>query len=568
MDVNPIARARILVVDDEDIVLNLVSDTLGDEGYEIITTSSPDQAIELAGREPFDFLLTDIRMPTMNGIELARVIRGIIPAVGVIFMTGYANLDTAKQAIKEGAYDYIMKPFELNEIRQAISRAVEKKESDTSAALSQQLNRIADLSNIMYSSGDLASLLKLSLSFALVQSKAKAGLAVYFDKNNNEIAIMSQGGPSLAVQEITCVQTADTDFAAITDLDAPCLLRDIARHPLANTTVFNRYSDVFLPKELYSLGVPVIVPLRRAEKMIGYISLFHDKSDDGLACADTQFLNFISSQLAISLENLQLLDESRDAYQRLEYLQDQTIQMEKMATRGQMAAEIGHELNNYLGVVVANFQLMNARIQKGVIENLDRFTKSIEDHLDKISRFTKSLMDYSSMKETRFELIDINALLYRIIEFLRPQKRFRQFEIAVRTEAKELEVEIDQGLIEQVIYNFMNNAADASAEAPTKRIEVSTSRLPGETVRLSIKDFGVGIEESRLKRLFKEKFTTKTSGHGIGLIVCKGIIDKHHGSIQAVSRRGQGAEFIITLPLRQENTEKTQSISIPVGSAG
>jgi signal transduction histidine kinase len=285
--------------------------------------------------------------------------------------------------------------------------------------------------------------------------------------------------------------------------------------------------------------------------MLGFLSLFHDTPDYELKDSDTQVLNFISSQLAISLENLQLLQDSREAYQRLEYLQDQTIQMEKMATRGQMSAEIGHELNNYLGVVTANFQLMNLRIQKGVTEGLDRFTDSINDHLDKISRFIKGLMDYSSFKKAAFEMVDINQMLRQIVEFLRPQKRFRAFDIVINTDRDVLEAQVDQGLIEQVIYNLLNNASDASADSPLKRIEITTAPGDNDMIRISIKDCGKGIDEEHLKRIFKEKFTTKDTGHGIGLVVCKNIIDKHQGRITALSAPGQGTEFVIELPIHQ-----------------
>ncbi|MCK5126888.1 MAG: response regulator [candidate division Zixibacteria bacterium] len=550
-------KASFLVVDDEQIVLSLVEDTLTDEGYSITTSISSTEAVEIAKNRQFDFLLTDIRMPGMNGIELARELRLLNPTIGVIFMTGYANLDTAKQAIKEGAYDYIMKPFELSEIRQALARAVEKKQSDASAALSQELNKIADLSNMMYTSGDLASLLKLSLSFAIIQSKADAGLATYIDRTNKELAIMSQNTNASTTDEIACLNVSDSDLDKIQSFTTPMLLSSIDMHPLHDTDTIDKHSDIFLPPNLYSPGSAVLVPLLRANTMLGFICLFHKDSDDKRAGADTQFLNFISSQLAISLENLQLLEESREAYRSLEALQEQSIQMEKMATRGQMSAEIGHELNNYLGVVVANFQLMDLRIKKGVLEGLEKYTTSITDHLDKISRFTKGLMDNSSLKEVKFEVLDINNLLSNIIEFLKPQKRFRDFDLKFTNETKTLEAEIDQGLIEQVLYNFLNNASDASIDSETKKIHIHTSMPDSDIIRISIRDYGAGIEQSKLNMLFKEKFTTKATGHGIGLVVCKNIMDKHNGLITVKSEIGKGAEFILDIPREHDSTAKT-----------
>ncbi len=549
-------NASILVVDDEQIVLNLVEDTLTDEGYSVTTTSSPREALTLIRQQPFDFVLTDIRMPEMNGIDLVKEIHGLAPTIGVIFMTGYANLDTAKQAIKEGAYDYIMKPFELSEIRQAISRAVRQKQNAAKATLSKELNKIADLSNLMYTSGDLASVLQLSLSFAIVQGDATAGFAVYFERSKEEVAVMRACTLTEAANELIRLPMPVPEWETIPACTAPYLLDDDSGHPLMHTTAFQPGLEEFLPESCALRHRTVIVPLRRSDSLLGFITLFHEGSEYDLRDSDTQFLNFTSSQLAISLENLQLLQDSREAFRRLEYLQDQIIRMEKMATRGQMSAEIGHELNNYLCVVVANFQLMNARLRKGVTEGLERFSESITEHLDKISRFIKGLMDYSSLAKVSFEKTDVNRLLKRIVNFLQAQKRFREVEIVTTTDQKELEAEVDQGLIQQVLYNLLNNAADASAEAAVKRIEIATSKPTDDLIRLSIKDHGKGINPEDCAKLFKEKFTTKDAGHGIGLVVCKNIIDKHQGRIAVESTIGEGTEFILDLPERHEYSER------------
>lgn len=552
--------ASILVVDDEQIVLNLVEDTLSDEGYAVTTTLSANEAIELVKKNYFDFVLTDIRMPEMSGIELIKRIHEIAPTVGVIFMTGYANLDTAKQAIKEGAYDYIMKPFELSEIRQAMARAVQQKQSATEATLSQELNKITGLSNLMYASGDLASLLQLSLSFAVIQGSAETGVAVYYDRHAEELAVTRTGRQAGTAEEVRRLTVSPDQWTIVSPPKTATLIRRETEHPLYGTDVFGAERALFLPDRVDQAETAVIVPLIRSEKILGFLSLFYAAADYELKGSDTRFLDFISSQLAISLENLELLEDAREAYRRLEYLQEQTLQLEKMATRGQMSAEIGHELNNYLGVVVANFQLMNLRLKKGVTEGLDRFTESIQDHLDKISRFTKGLMDYSSLQQATFSSADLNQLLLRIKEFLQPQKRFRQIAIETAFAPGALEAEVDQGLIEQVLYNLLNNAADALIDAPVKKIEIGTVRLSDDMIRLTVRDYGGGIAEEQRKMLFKEKFTTKQSGHGIGLVVCKNIIDKHNGRISVDSVPGQETIFMIDLPVVHQTAAVPETV--------
>jgi signal transduction histidine kinase len=167
-------------------------------------------------------------------------------------------------------------------------------------------------------------------------------------------------------------------------------------------------------------------------------------------------------------------------------------------------------------------------------------------------------MDYSSLQKTKFERIDVNQMLRQIVEFLQSQKRFRNFSLEFQPDGEILEAEMDQGLLEQVLYNFLNNAADASGESQVKKIVVRTQRLPGEIIRIIVKDHGQGIEAANIDKLFREKFTTKETGHGIGLVVCKNIIDRHHGRITVDSVLGQGTEFRIDLPISHEITEKTK----------
>ncbi|MCX6825931.1 MAG: response regulator, partial [candidate division Zixibacteria bacterium] len=154
---------RIIVVDDERLILSLVQDALADSGCQIEVAEGAREALEKLKKEYFDFILTDIRMPECDGIQLAHQAKEIIPTIGIIFMTGHANIITAKDAIKEGAYDYISKPFGLGEIREVIRNAIKKKQRDTEKTLAVELSRLFNLNQLMYTVGDRRSLMRLSL---------------------------------------------------------------------------------------------------------------------------------------------------------------------------------------------------------------------------------------------------------------------------------------------------------------------------------------------------------------------------------------------------------------------
>jgi len=168
LDEKLVQKYNILIVDDEQIILNIASDVLRGVGYKVETSLDPHEALDKIGQAKYDFILTDIKMPHMDGMTLAKEAQKIDPDLGVLFMTGYASIDTAKEAIKTGAYDYIMKPFELSELRKAVAKAVAKKVKMEESTGGQDLKRLSDLMEVLYNVGDRDSLLKLSLGLALL----------------------------------------------------------------------------------------------------------------------------------------------------------------------------------------------------------------------------------------------------------------------------------------------------------------------------------------------------------------------------------------------------------------
>jgi diguanylate cyclase (GGDEF)-like protein len=118
---------RILIVDDEPTVRNVLSQVLEDDGFETTEAANGEEALACLKKEPFSLVITDIMMPGMTGIELLVEIKQLYPDTQVIIITSYASLDTALTALRQGAYDYLFKPFEdLSLISAATARAIEK----------------------------------------------------------------------------------------------------------------------------------------------------------------------------------------------------------------------------------------------------------------------------------------------------------------------------------------------------------------------------------------------------------------------------------------------------------
>jgi two-component system response regulator ResD len=122
--------ARVLVVDDDADTCMLITDVLEEDGYEVRTCSSAEEALGIFRQEKFDLILSDIRMPEVTGLDLLRRIRRGGSHTKVILMTAYASVQTAVQAIRGEAFDYLVKPFSLNELRLQVRQALEARASE------------------------------------------------------------------------------------------------------------------------------------------------------------------------------------------------------------------------------------------------------------------------------------------------------------------------------------------------------------------------------------------------------------------------------------------------------
>ena len=123
---------KVLVVDDEKNYLLVLEDLLADEGYEVVTSSSAAEGLEIIQREAIDTVLTDIKMPGMSGIEFLEKIMNFDSDMPVILMTAFAEVDQAVNAMKKGALDHIQKPFDNQDLKRAVARGVEKRQLVTS----------------------------------------------------------------------------------------------------------------------------------------------------------------------------------------------------------------------------------------------------------------------------------------------------------------------------------------------------------------------------------------------------------------------------------------------------
>lgn len=226
----------------------------------------------------------------------------------------------------------------------------------------------------------------------------------------------------------------------------------------------------------------------------------------------------------------------------LEESQRQLIQSEKLASLGQLAAGVAHEINNPLTNISNSAQLLLQEAEGKVAKRL----KIIEENVEKASRIVRNLRNFSRAPEFHPEFVDVNSLLEKSLEFVRHE--LKGIEVVKDFDTDLPEVLADPLQLQQVFVNIITNACQAMPNGGTLTL---ATRGGDEMVEIRISDTGVGIPKEHLSKIFDPFFTTRKvgKGTGLGLSISYKIVDAHNGKIEVESEVGKGSTFIIKLPI-------------------
>lgn len=221
---------------------------------------------------------------------------------------------------------------------------------------------------------------------------------------------------------------------------------------------------------------------------------------------------------------------------------------DKLASVGQLAAGVAHEINTPLANVMLVAESLRRRTSDPwVLARLDTMTGQVEV----AARIVRSLLDFARRTEPRVAALDLADVAKETVAFLRG-KQSADVEIEEVYAPGGVRVLGDRGQLMQVLTNILNNAYDAMGGKGRIRISV---RRQGLRAEVEIVDNGAGIPPEALPHIFEPFFTTKPEGQGtgLGLAICHGIVQSHHGSITARNVPGAGAAFLVSLPLLDES---------------
>jgi len=499
----------ILYVEDDVFIRKMLVNILTKVVKEIHTAENGFEGLNLYKQINPDVVLTDIRMPVMNGLDMAEQIKFLNKNAPIIVTTAYGDTENLLRAIEIGIDSYVLKPINKNKLISVINRYA------TEILLSKKLKE----QELMTESFQ-------ALLTAAIEQSPTGILVVEAPLGNVKIA-----------------NNAALDIRGITNLNL--LNIPLTEHPknwafcYANGNFYEYYN---LPHALSIMSGSTIKDVEMAIK--------RDSGELRWITANSSPVMDSNNNIVASILIMQDITDRKK-------LTDQLYQAQKMEAVGQLTGGIAHDFNNFLTAIIGYGSLLKINLSNDDPNRI--FVDQILNSAEKASTLTRNLLAFSRKQIIEPKHIDINEIIYGMQKIL---TRFigENIDFVFEKYESEIPVFVDVGQIEQVIMNLVTNARDSINKYGFLKISTTISPIKEkdfettdnqEKALITITDNGCGIEEEHLKRIFEPFFTTKdkSKGTGLGLSIVYGIIKQHNGHIFVSSTVGKGTEFRIYLPL-------------------
>jgi len=522
-------KARILCIDDEEMIRQTIGDYLTDSGFEIIEAANGREGLEVFQQENPDIILVDLRMPEIDGLDVLAAVTEKSPETPIIVVSGTGVLEDAIEALRRGAWDYITKPVEDMAI---LEIAVEN------ALKHAELLR----KNRQYQENLEFEVKKRTAELHDAHEKLKEQhvfLQTLIESIPNPIFYKNVNGEYLGCNQSFCRMLGVTRRAII-----------------------GKKADDFLPENLISIFKETDQSVFEYKNVQTYeYSLrFPDGTMHNLFTTKAPFTN-LKGEIAGTVGVISDISNLRQAEEEKSLLEDQLRHSQKMEAVGTLAGGIAHDFNNILQAMSGYIQLLLMKKDK---DDPDRkYLTKIDQSTIRATELVRRLLTFSRKSETRFQPVNLNLVVANTVHFLE-QTIPRMIQIEMHPASDLPGIYADPSQIEQIIINIAANAFDAMPEGGRLLFETESISFKeeyrdkylelksGDYVLLKISDTGQGMDEEIQKHIFEPFFTTKEigKGTGLGLATVYGIVKSHNGRIACYSEPGLGTTFKIYLPVR------------------
>lgn len=527
----------ILVVDDDPTTCRELQKELRRNFFPTYVAESSRDALEILSKNKIDIILLDIFMPDIDGLDMLEKVKSKWPSIEVIIITGYSSQDVAIKALRRGAIDYLEKPINYEELNTSIGRAMEKITENADLTYRHTILLVDDDET---ATKRLSRILSKEGYEVFTANDGKEGLAII---NQNKIDILIadiempiMGGIEL-LQKVKKFQK-DIEVIMMTGFGDESLAIEALRKGAIN----------YLRKPI-DLDEVLIAIEQAVERILLYRNqLYRDRE----LKINSQIVSKINEELERRIEERTL---------EITQVQSQLFQTSKLATLGEMAAGLAHELNQPLAGLSLCTTNMKKLKQRDLLTDaeIDETIENIEGIIKRMSKIIVHIRTFARQDLQKFKPTNINESAENALNLMEEQLRLNSIEVKRNFDFNIPQINGEPYQIEQIVINALSNAKDALTQKENsdmsrlsgwrKSIELKTS-FANEWACIDVIDNGMGMSKEVKEKIFEPFYTTKEVGKatGLGLSISYGIIESHKGRIDVSTEEGRGTTISIKLP--------------------
>ncbi len=518
---------RILVADDELYILDVCRRILGRK-YDVTVVHSGLEAIQVAQEQQFDLLLTDIKMPGIDGLEAAREVKKIQPDMMCVTMTGFSTMETAIKALRLGVDEFVIKPFAPEELTLAIDRAFEKERLRRENVRLKSLLPLFEFNKMLMSTTEIDKLLEQVTGLAISEVEADS-VALYLLGESGDFRLHNQ--KNLTAEQLSILEKRGLKIAAD--------VKDVPIYADMTSADGAEVKEVLLAMRMNSA---ISAPITGQNKLHGMLVLF--KTTGTFSQSQRNFLGVMAGQVAIAYENAKLFQDLQLAYDKLkslDHLKSEFINVAAHELRTPLAILMG-----YASVAAEDTTAEQREYMDAIVRNATRLQGLIDDLLN---------MRHIESGEVKLEYAPVNLLeiIRTAIDDMNMLARKKKISITIDETTEIPEFLADPRHLELILINLLSNAIKFTPDGGSIRVYTA---INGNEVRLSVEDTGVGIPASEFDKIFDRFYQVEDSlnrhheGIGLGLAIVKGIVERCGGRIWVEkSEPGNGSIFTFTVPM-------------------
>ncbi len=556
----------VLAVDDREDSLRFLQEyVLEPNGYQMIEAQNGVQALEIIQQQAVDLIISDLVMPQMGGLELLETMREKGLEIPAILMTFHGSEGTAVRAFRLGARDYIIKPFAIDEMLNAIDRALTesrlRQERDrltqTVLKVNQQLESRVQEMRFLYGIGrsvtsirNLEEILNRIVEAAVYLTEADEGSLMLVDPASGELYLRAARGMGEKSAKSFRMKIDDSIAGQVVRTGRPVMIGGINE------------DDSFKLTTGYFVKSLLNVPLKAGGRVIGVLAVNNKITLQSFTDSHLNLLMALADYASIAIQNAQLFAKlSSDADQakqssreyekvaeertaELEEANRQLLRTEKLSAMGYMAAGVAQELSAPINGILDNVHQLARRIERNQ-DNI-RLLTALRDGALRCRNIAQSLLDFSGERTSALQEANLNDIIEAAWTKFNNEDQAGEAIEFVRGFDPQLPItQLDAQQIEQALYYLIRNAAQAMAERGTLRV---TTRAVGSEIQIIVSDTGSGLSPQNLRHIFDPFYKTGDQTFGMELSISYAIIKRHQGNIEVESAVGEGTSFTIHLP--------------------